>query len=120
MTNYTTLEQSKKLVKLGLDPKTADMNWSIVDCETFICFENHSNYETVPCWSVGALIANLPVIRNHGATIQVTTSGEFFVRYNQEPKYYNGPMIYCETDCKKNLVSALVDMYCILHKLGEF
>lgn len=30
----TTLEQSKKLVELGLDPRTADMHWIVLDGAT--------------------------------------------------------------------------------------
>ena len=40
--NYTSIEQSKKLLKLGLNPESSDMECGI------------------PCWSVGALFEILP------------------------------------------------------------
>ena len=61
---YTSIEQSKKLISLGLNPETADMNWEgcmerigkIPDyCKPF-------KDTFIPCWSVTALFG---VIRNN-------------------------------------------------------
>ena len=57
--SYTDLEQSKKLSEtLPLD--SADMWYSIVDNEAFICLEHHNEYEQIPCWSLTALFKLLP------------------------------------------------------------
>lgn len=53
--NYTSFEQSQHLIELGLDKSTADMYWS----------NNRPNIgqpisETLPCWSIGALIQIIP------------------------------------------------------------
>lgn len=71
MTHYTTIEQAKHLVELGLDPKTADMfyPWHIADEED--TFEDgylldtpmigkYGSRGTIPCWSIGALLELMP------------------------------------------------------------
>lgn len=71
MENYTTIEQSKKLLKLGLNSETADCNW-----EHAPGYENHEGNITgfwddpewgqscdskdLPCWSFGALLKIIP------------------------------------------------------------
>ena len=68
----TTIEQSKELVRLGLDPKTADMFWmdtngvkpclKLMDDGIF----NHRNYlvrfpnSSLPAWSLSALLEVMP------------------------------------------------------------
>lgn len=63
MKSYTTIEQSKKLLELGLKPETADM-----------CYHEHTAYidgtpkvgykvgvtDGIPCWSIGALLELMP------------------------------------------------------------
>ena len=63
---WTTIEQSKKLIELGIDINTADMWYQCVG----MSFENSSkkpiyfpmitrdyvSKEDIPCWSLGALI----------------------------------------------------------------
>ena len=69
--NYTSIEQSKKLLELGLSPESADMYYlGLADIDTgkILFSENSSPIEvgspygenTLPCWSVGALIKVLP------------------------------------------------------------
>lgn len=81
MKHYTSIEQSKKLLELGLDPSTADMIYSVVnndnveypDKPSLYRWGNSSvlyNYmknigresvlQDIPCWSVGALLDLLP------------------------------------------------------------
>ena len=76
--NYTDVEQSKRLLELGLDPQTADMHWdteysrntggqywkaktgqSPAILRNLYSFRN--GY-VLPCWSFVALFALLPVI----------------------------------------------------------
>ena len=62
---YTSIEQSKKLLKLGLNPETADMYWA-VDANIVVAEPYITKTETetlipayvssLPCWSVGALL----------------------------------------------------------------
>ena len=72
--NYTSIEQSKKLLELGLKPETADMYYFLdptpvgnIYSPVVIFIEKHLksrmpeyNKGDIPCWSVGALIKVLP------------------------------------------------------------
>lgn len=72
MKSYTDLEQSKKLLELGIDANTADMEYmfhrndgKIVAPSPFIKdgFENTGEdrvFDFTPCWSLEALISLLP------------------------------------------------------------
>lgn len=71
--NYTTIEQSNRLLELGLDPKTSDCNWQHAPG-----YENYDGKITgfwddpewgqsgdskdLPCWSLGALLELIPDI----------------------------------------------------------
>ena len=56
---YTTIEQSRKLAEI-LPLESADMWYSIVDDEPFVCLERHYEYEQIPCWSLAALLDVIP------------------------------------------------------------
>lgn len=81
MSNYTSLEQSKRLVEIGLDPATADMWWNeiqplklkdeslqlIPDGEPYFSLgfskTEHigiASYKHFPCWSLNALMEAIP------------------------------------------------------------
>ena len=73
---YTTKEQSKELLKLGLNPETADMcfeyqkaHWP--DEPAYLdwpqCFKKHDEQD-IPCWSVGALMDLIPKRIIHNKT----------------------------------------------------
>lgn len=63
--NFTTIEQSKRLLELGLSPDSADMklnydynehrNVEIPVMDTFKNWDDPYN-KAIPCWSVGALL----------------------------------------------------------------
>ena len=62
----TTIEQSKKLMELGLDIKTADMNWHSFDnIKPFVrafpyVHENGAIEGILPAWSLSALLELMP------------------------------------------------------------
>ena len=70
--NYISIEQSKKLLELGLNPKSSDMyyfpvlgdahRWVISLGSYFECIPkiNFPNDNCIPCWSVGALLNIIP------------------------------------------------------------
>ena len=66
MKHYTTIEQSKKLVELGLNPDTADMHYSKIIKDTNVTYIPEllldDNDCDIPCWSLGALINIMPSI----------------------------------------------------------
>ena len=67
---YTSIEQSKKLLELGLSPESADMFYAKRWDEPVIISDNYDNtpcYDEsdntdIPCWSVGALLEVMPEI----------------------------------------------------------
>ena len=78
MKHYTTIEQSKKLLELGLNPKSADMWWLYVTAQgkhiAMMYEEPDSHYlarmesygiqdAAIPCWSLGALLDVMPKIK---------------------------------------------------------
>ena len=62
---YTTIEQSKRLVELGLDPKTADLRYvgegDVVGKGR--CLALHKPYRDrhIPAWSLDALLKVIPI-----------------------------------------------------------
>lgn len=63
---YTTIEQSKALVNLGLDEKIADMYYQQTE-DAVGCWEVHigkkdaqNEFPQIPCWSAEALLEVLP------------------------------------------------------------
>ena len=70
----TSIEQSKKLLSLGLDPSTADMWYSYYGNskynptiaykgqQWFLCQIRNSLHDDIPCWSLTALLKLLPDI----------------------------------------------------------
>ena len=67
---YTTIEQSKRLLELGLPKATADMYYSAIgiideyfDIPTVCAASTFSGYIDLPCWSVGRLIDILLALR---------------------------------------------------------
>lgn len=92
--NYTSIEQSKKLIELGLSPKTSDCNWQHAPG-----YENYEGEITgfwdepewgqsgdskdLPCWSLGALLKllreyndcnKLDIFSNRSQKWQITIS----------------------------------------------
>ena len=66
--NYTSIEESKKLIELGLNRDTADLvyqfNFLIEendDQPNFVSGSLHDTpLENIPCWSIGALLKVMP------------------------------------------------------------
>ena len=68
--NYTSIEQSKKLLELGLSPESADMGYfyweryksktsGIDDVPTILAGLSIEKCD-IPCWTVGALLESVP------------------------------------------------------------
>ena len=75
--NYTTIEQSKKLLELGLSPESADMYYGYQkEKPELLPFQDTEvKFLCVPCWSVGSLIKLLP-------SSIVDKKGTQYVRYS--------------------------------------
>ena len=88
---YTTIEQSQKLIELGVDVNSADMHyvrqktdfmgkpvdgkWSepkygnTNSKHANYVVQNFSSYETLPAWSLSALLALMPVLDIDGEPV---------------------------------------------------
>jgi len=95
--NYTSIKQVKSLVKLGLDPNTADMRYvydsSIVDYDPIprIGGQQPEEQLTIPCWSFGRLLEIMPKYMKSGDEYFELTVIPFFptVKYfNEDAKTY--------------------------------
>ena len=73
MTNYTSIEQSKKLLELGLSPETADFYYDDEELkegqgvyeEIQYWVGNKSRPADIPCWSVGVLLDLMPKVEDN-------------------------------------------------------
>ena len=118
----TSIEQSRRLLELGLDPKTADMFWmdtnSVSPCLELIDdgIFNHRNYlvrfpnTSLPAWSLSALLEVIP--KECEPDIQKSPiSGVYFAHCFANGKPYI-------TDDHGNAVCAAYEMMCWLLEQG--
>ena len=87
--NYTTIEQSNKLLELGLNPETADMiHWKMpkdeyYEHENIIWLDSvntlrrkglvnfdETEMEIIPAWSLSALLAIMPKLDEQNSTLE--------------------------------------------------
>lgn len=71
---YTTLEESKLLVSLGLSPETADMHYWNAEGKDYVYVGKSDNVNSESCWSLDALI-NLFPIGNDAPVFTLTRCG---------------------------------------------
>ena len=77
----TTIEQSKRLLELGLNPKTADMCLCKSAQDTwFLCAYTPGSYDahTVPAWSLSALLEVMPK-ENEPDLQKSPATGQYFI-----------------------------------------
>ena len=110
---YTTKEQSKELLKLGLNPETADMcfeyqkaHWP--DEPAYLdwpqCYKKHDKQD-IPCWS---LVALLNLIPNFELIAHDIANGRF-------RNYYIDSGFH-QTEFKTSLIDSAFDMVVYLLK----
>ena len=124
MKHYTSIEQSKNLLELGLSIKTADMAYlkyadsdnptpRFDGCAPMILMDvpiDEINCETLPCWSLGALSEMLPEDitdseDNYPLVISKSNRG-WSVSYSTP--YYRNYGVYEE--CGETLIEAVYGM----------
>ena len=105
----TSIVQSKKLIKIGLDPKTADMFWRDWRRETELitipCVGWGNEKEDLPAWSLTSL---LKIIKDY--TMQTTTTGKVFIvcSFNEHPWSLVSQAYDNEVDACFDLVCRLI------------
>ena len=108
----TTIEQSKILIELGLDTKTADMFYW---CGTDLRIGGHKaqDKETdVPAWSLSALFENIIKLNNDIPIIesfQLENKKSWTMRYSET----NEPFIVFKGD---DIIDVVVNLLCWLLK----
>jgi hypothetical protein len=94
----TSIEQSNKLIELGLDVNTADMFWDLLDGDEpdekvpNCCWDRFdiTINEFVPAWSLSALLELMPFIKLEGSDVKCEPkilkyiSGEYLCSYEDE------------------------------------
>jgi len=95
MIGYTTIEQSKKLVELGIDADSADMSYILTTNK----YDEHIwqpmldqpsiRFGEIPCWSTEALLKLLPREINDYSLkdIQPTITGKYKISYSYRGMY---------------------------------
>lgn len=109
---YTTIEQSDKLVALGLDPQTCDMSYWMVNNNEYqikigkdvaIAFNQFSfrNGYVKPCWSLVALLNLIP-------NFELITHDRKGVAGNYRESFIDSG--FHQTEFKTSLVDGAFDM----------
>ena len=109
--NYTSIEQSKHLLELGLKPETADMYYvqlsEGLDEYTALLKRPQCNYEDdIQCWSIGALLKLIP---NYGLR---KMGGRLLISFYSAPRITPTPNHVID-DCVNEL-DAVYQMVCWL------
>ena len=98
----TSLEQSKKLIELGIDKKTSDMfYWHGEDIIKIGGDESQSDIFDIPSWSLTALLKLMP---KFSLEKDISNNEGYQLHYNYNTTYYDDP------------VDAAVEMICWLKK----
>ena len=71
---YTTLEESRLLIELGVKPETADMHYWNAEGKDYVYVGKSDTVNSVPCWSLNALIELFPTGEN-APTFTLTRCG---------------------------------------------
>lgn len=121
MQHYTTIEQSKKLVELGLNLDTADMSytWNFDDSRYEIMTTAVKNWivpkyaestkiqQVLPCWSLGELINLMPsMIYKGGETFTLMVHKDVIYHVCYKSHYHLDEIWFS----KENLLDAAYDM----------
>ena len=113
----TSIEQSKKLIELGIDVNTADMHYVLIDCDKEIYYIGIGNYMGIlphyPAWSLTALLDMLDyeVVDAEGESCYLKIDKddiEYQIRY--EDRWNSG----IETKWYDNSLDAAFEMVCRL------
>lgn len=114
---YTTIEQSNKLLSLGLDPSTADMYWWYSGKRYYVesMDDDDFNKESdIPAWSLTAL-SNLMlpyIMDNDGNNYRINISMDGLGRWVAYYKSDNLSIYICKES--EYLIDVMFEMVCWL------
>lgn len=119
----TSIEQSQKLIELGIDVNTADMmwdDWSLIDegwklnVGYYPEIEKDYGRKCYPAWSLAALLEVLPTIDDGNRNPVVCKD----IRLNKWHVVYHGTAVEPTIDSGvyDSLIDACVEMIVKLHK----
>lgn len=106
MNHYTSIEQSKKLVELGLNPDTADMHYIKCIRENDVRYIPEllldDNECDIPCWSLGALLELMPAsieeVKDHNVDLILgPLEDKWEISYFDWTGLQHGPSIISDT-----------------------
>lgn len=135
MKHYTTIEQSKKLLELGLSPESADWHYhydfdfdELETCPTFTEEDDHYVLfpQDIPCWSVGVLMELMKSTSDWSSFLTFIldtydNKGEHLTnvwRLTFETKHYTIAQIVRKDIYKDNIIDACFEMVCYLLENG--
>ena len=111
---FTSIEQSRHLLELGLDPETADMvypAWTLSDTPTEdivnIRRHDYENDNDVPCWSLAALLDLMPQTNKFHTRLLLEFNRVIFEPCDDEIIVNESTFHYSDGT---NLLDAVVDM----------
>jgi hypothetical protein len=142
----TSIEQSKKLIELGIDINTADMRYGYIAPYDYSDRMYDGGYDEIPypkdflkknpnfsvneydaelpCWSLAALLDVLPIVYTNNKKeicgplhIDITDSETPFVLWYVNP-LHKGCIVELKTRECDNLVDACYEMVLKLHELN--
>ena len=123
----TSIEQSKKLIELGIDINTADMFWDLLDGDEpdekipNCCWDRFdiTINEFVPAWSLSALLDLMPKI--HGERPILDTGRIQTEKYYVEYPYHESTKNdWYSTKLCDSAVDAAFEMVCWVINNGHF
>lgn len=120
----TTVEQSKKLIELGIDVNTADMHystWTILN-EGYILSPNQGQTieelqedygnQIIPAWSLSALLELMPLINHDTVNVFKEEDGTYTALY----RYTKGSPVIIK---KESAIDAAFEMVVWLKENGK-
>lgn len=124
----TSIDQSEKLIELGIDVNTADMIWVLANPDLpmikAIAYEdsdkNNKYYEILPAWSLSVLLELMPfhIIENNVRyEFQIVKGlnkegGTYKIKYKSYTSLF-------ETLMYNNSIDAAFEMICLLKENGK-
>ena len=84
----TSLEQSKKLIELGIDVSTADMLYNVLG-ESYVRHDTPIDKYHTPAWSLSALLKLMP---KFSLEKDISNNAGYQLYYNYDTTYYDDPI----------------------------